>query len=469
MVVPTSRIPFVGRVAELAALDDGLVASLGGRGSVALVAGEPGAGKTRLAQEFSKRAEAGGAAVLWGRCYEGEGAPAYWPWVELFRAYLRTREPDVLRAELGVGAIDIAQLVPEVGERVPDLPPLPVLEPAQARFRLFDHLATFVGRAVAARPLVFILDDLHWADLPSLLLLEFLARDLESSRLLVVGTYRDVEVGRDHPLTNTLAELSRRAHVARLRLAGLTLAEAGRVIEHATGMRPSARRAEAILEETEGNPLFVVETARLLAAEERLTRAPAAGERRTVPDTVRGVIGRRLSRLTQECLRALTVAAAIGREFNVGLLGRASEIDAEAVLGILEEAEATSLIAAVADAPGRWRFSHALIRETLYDSVPATLCAQLHRQVGEALEVWDAAGAEPQSAELAHHFGAASVLGRGYAEKAVRYSRLAAERAERITAWEESTRHYERCLSLMSDAGDAFSEVEAALLTALGR
>src|SRR5262245_57630187 len=177
---------------------------------------DPGIGKTRTAERFAEYAREHGAHVLWGRCYEGEGAPAFWPWVQLIRAHVRTRDPAQLLAEIGPGAADVAQVVPEVGEQLPDLPPPPLLEPAQARFRLFDSITQFIQAAALAQPLALIIDDLHWADRPSLLLLEFLARELRQSAVLVLGTFRDIDVDRAHGLTHTLAELARQQVVERL-------------------------------------------------------------------------------------------------------------------------------------------------------------------------------------------------------------------------------------------------------------
>ena len=157
--------------------------------------------------------------MLWGRCHEGDGAPAYWPWVNAIRAYVHAREPKLLAAEMGPGAADIAEVVSDVRERLPGLPVAPRLEPEQARFRLFESVTAFLRNASRAQPLVVMLDDLHWADKPSLLLLEFLAREISDTRLLVVGTYRDVELGRQHPLEQTLAELARNQNSERVLVA----------------------------------------------------------------------------------------------------------------------------------------------------------------------------------------------------------------------------------------------------------
>ena len=210
------RTPFVGRGPELAALRERLAAAGHGAGAVVLLAGEPGIGKTRTAEEFATVAEEHGAAVLWGRCLEGEGAPPFWPWIQILRSHARDRDPAILRAELGTGGADLAQIAPLLRERVPDLPPLPTAAPDPSRFRLFDAVTTFLWNVAAARPLVLVLDDLHRADAPSLRLLEWVARELNAARLtsggprvLLVGAYRDTEIGDGHPFTATLTELAR--------------------------------------------------------------------------------------------------------------------------------------------------------------------------------------------------------------------------------------------------------------------
>src|SRR5262249_12984850 len=193
-----------------------------GEGGVVLLAGEAGIGKTRLAEELAAAGRERGALVLWGRCHEGDpgtpgqsGAPAYWPLVQIIRGYLQQADADAIAAVMGPGATDIAQVVPEVALRLPDRPEPPNLEPEQARFRLFDSVTSFFPRAAAARPLLLILDDLQWADVPSLLLLRFLAREMPPSRLLVVGTYRDEEVDQRPLLVQTIAQLARESSVTR--------------------------------------------------------------------------------------------------------------------------------------------------------------------------------------------------------------------------------------------------------------
>ena len=213
---------FVGRQREMAVLETALNDALSGQGRLVMLAGEPGIGKTRTAQELAGRAEAQGASVLWGWCYEEAGAPPFWPWVQPIRSYMQRTDPDMLRREMSRGAAIIAEIIPEVRDILPGLEPPVVLEPEQARFRLFDSISTFLTNASKSQPVVLILDDLHWADEPSLLFLQFLERQMAGSRLLVVGCYRDVELSRQHPLSDTLAQLSRSTHFQREILRGLS-------------------------------------------------------------------------------------------------------------------------------------------------------------------------------------------------------------------------------------------------------
>src|SRR5215469_8327466 len=249
---------FIGRAEEMAALRAAIDASLGGQASLVMVAGEPGIGKTRLAEEAGSYARLRGAQVLVGRCYEGESASPYSSFVEVIREYASTRPDDALRAEMGGGASDIAKLVPEILKRIPDLPPAPPADPKGERLRLFDGVASFLVNASKANPMMLHLDDLHWADKPSLLLLQHLARRFKGSRLLVVGTYRDVELDRGHPLSGVLAELRRERLYDRMLLRGLAEPEVKELVEAIYQQEVTGGGGEdfvrAILRETEGNP-----------------------------------------------------------------------------------------------------------------------------------------------------------------------------------------------------------------------
>ncbi|MBI1816733.1 MAG: protein kinase [Deltaproteobacteria bacterium] len=439
---------FVGRDKETQQLRAAFDDALSGRGRILLLVGEPGIGKTRTAEELATYAQMRGAQVLWGRCHEGEGAPAYWPWVNAIRAYVHTREPKLLAAEMGPGAADIAEVVSEVRDRLPGLPVAPRLEPEQARFRLFESVTTFLRNASRAKPLVVVLDDLHWADKPSLLLLEFLAREIGDARLLLMGTYRDVELGRQHPLEQTLAELVRNQRGERVLLRGLSGDDVARFIELTAGRTPPPALVEAVYRETEGNPFFITEVVRLLQSDGRLDRADTVASWSVeIPQGVRQVIGRRLSTLSERCNQVLTIAAVLGREFELRVLPGVSELSVDAVAEALDEAEAARIIAPLPPVAGRYRFSHALIRETLYGELRTAQRIRSHRRAAEVLEALYGTKPEPHLAELAHHFCEAAPG--GDVGKAVDYAVRAAERASALLAFEEAANHYERALQTL--------------------
>ena len=236
--VPSGEV-FVGRERELDALVHTLEDALGGRGRLVLLVGEPGIGKSRLADQLMNRARRSEARVLVGRCWEAGGAPAYWPWVQSLRAYVQGAEPDALRAHLGTGAGELAQLLPELHDLFPALPEPIAQESDGARFRLFEAVSSFLRNAAREEPLVVMLDDLHAADEPSLLLLRFVARQMADSRLLVVCAFRDVDPTLGEPLTAALAELVREPHTTRIELTGLSESDVAEYIKQVDRHRPA--------------------------------------------------------------------------------------------------------------------------------------------------------------------------------------------------------------------------------------
>ncbi|MCH8225705.1 MAG: protein kinase [Chloroflexi bacterium] len=462
---------FVGRQQEMGALKGCLEDALSGRGRMVTLVGEPGIGKSRTAQELATYAGLRGAQVLWGRCYEQQGAPPYWPWVQAIRSYVREKEPEELRSEMGAGAEDIAEIVSDVRERLPGLSTPPQLEPEQARFRLFDSITAFLRTASQHRPLVLVLDDLHWADHPSLLLLEFVARELSGSRLLLIGTYRDMELSRRHPLSVTLGELTRERLFQRVLLRGLSQQDVGRFIELVSGVAPPRGMVEAVHRQTEGNPLFVTEVVRLLVQEGELTQDAGRTEGRDswsirIPEGVRQVIGRRLDRLSERCNETLTIASIVGREFTLDQISPLiDDISGDRLLEVLEEALASRVIEELPHSVGRYQFTHALIQETLAGELSTTRKVRLHARIAESLEEDFGEEAEDHAAELAFHFAEAqTVLG---TDRLVRYSLLAGERAIAAFAWEEAQAHYQRGLTSKGvelNGPDSAADAEAAAL-----
>ena len=439
------RPAFVGRRAERAGLRAALDHALGGQGELVLLGGEAGIGKTRLAEEVCAEARSREARVAWGRCREGAGAPAYWPWRQALRGYAAGRPPAEVAAELGPEVGELSQLLPELGELEGPRRPPAELDPEMARFRLFDAMTACLRSAAAARGLVVVLDDLHWADRASLLLLGFVAGELPDTRLLLVGTYRDVEVDRHHPLSGTLAELFRTPATSYVALSGLERADVGRFIAGVTGADPAADLVAAVHDQTEGNPYFVGEVVRLLAAEHRLEAAGLA--RAGVPEGIRHVIGRRLNRLSEAANASLAAASVQGRDFDLDVVARAADRPADEVLDALEEAVDARLVAEAAGRPGRFRFAHALVRETLYEELPARERRRLHDRVGAALVELRGDDFEGYLAELAHHFAQAARPGR--ADQALAYARQAGDRAMRVLAYEEAAGHYRRALGAL--------------------
>jgi class 3 adenylate cyclase/tetratricopeptide (TPR) repeat protein len=443
LVGETSR--FIGREEEMKELLTAFEEALLGQTRLVLLAGEAGIGKSRTAVELASHAQLRDLHVLWGRCYQREGAPAYWPWVQVIRAYLHQRDPEALAAEMGTGAGDIMQIMPELEEWLGQVAPPPPLAPDAARFRLFDSFAAFFQRASLSQPLVVVLDDLHWADKPSLLLLEFLAHQLRESRILLLCTYRDGEQRHLHLLSGTLGDVVRQPITRRMVLRGLTEQEVGRFLEETTGAEPSRSLVSAVYARSEGNPFYMSEIVRLLTAEGRLGPAePGAAWIIEIPESVREVIGRRLGFLSEECIRVLSVASVIGRGFDLDILAEVTDVPAEQLLDVLHEAAIARIITPPLPGRGSHSFSHTLIRENLYEEVPAGQRAQLHLRIGRALEKLSAHDPDSRLADLAYHFFEAARV--GGAVEAVQYARSAGDRAMAQLAYEEGVRLYDMAL-----------------------
>jgi len=477
---------FVGREAELQQLQSAFDAATSGQGSLALVVGEPGIGKTSICEQLATYATIRSGKTLVGHCYEeGSLSLPYLPFVEAMRSYVLTREPDGLRHDLGTGAGDIARSVSEVRDRIFPSPlagegrvrgegPAPAADPEEERYRLYQAVTGFLRNAAAVHPLVIVLEDLHDADRGTLDLLLHLVRNLAGSRLLLVGTYRDIEVDRSHPLSATLAELRRTSGFRRVLLRGLTADEVQRMLSGLSGQDVRWELAEAVHRQTEGNPLFVQEVLRYLVEEGLITREGghwrASGDTPlavSIPEGLRDVIGKRLSRLSPDCNRLLAIAAVIGRDFRLDTLQAVAGVAEESLLAALEEATRAAVLSEQARVGGvEYRFAHAFFRQTLYEELSVPRRLRMHQEVARVLERQYGNRLEEHAAELAEHF--AQSTDAGDLRKAIAYAERAAARALAVYAYGEAARHLEQALDVQEVLDPDDKAKRCDLLLALG-
>jgi len=417
----------IGRDDEIERLVADLERALAGNGSLVLVSGDGGIGKTALAEELAARAQVAGAVTLWGNCLEGDGAPPYWPWNQVLRA---------LPGHEGIPAVGDSQ---------------------EARFRFFEWFTALLRRSASDRGMLIVLDDLHWADEPSLVFLNILATELADSRLMVIVNYRGTELRPDDPLSRALPNLTRERSTRHLSLNGLTHAEVAEVMAIMSGQESAAETISEVFNRTEGNPFFVIEMVRLLGSGSDLQQ---------LPESVRQVIRRRLELLSSECLSLLQIASVTGREFDLDLIERVTSTPARDLLQFIDGAVSARLLSEVPSSAGVFKFNHALIRETLYEDLPTSRRIDLHHQVGSALEQRVANDPEVHLNELAHHFFKASPA--ADVDKALAYAGRAADFAMRRGAFEEAVRLYRMALETLPRAGDD-ERTRAQLLLSLAK
>lgn len=461
----TLTIPLLGREPETQALWDGLSQAESGHGALFLVAGEPGIGKTRLADWFATAARTRGAQVAWGRCWEEGGAPAYWPWVQALGTIVRGAVKGALDDLPTRHRSAVAAIIPEIDTEISPRLAETADDAATARFRLFEAVLALLRAASSVTPIVLVLDDVHASDEPSLLLLRFVAAGLQDASLVVVALYRDGELSTDDPRTGVLADVGRSPTTRMLRPRGLTEHDVARLIEATTAVAVDEHVVAEIHRETDGNPLFVEEYVRMLADEGGFT-SPSHRPVRPIDLTsgVRAMIGRRLSRLNPASRALLARASVLGKEFSLDVLSRAENIPPDALIEQFDEAIAATIL--VQPVPGgRWRFHHALIRDVLYDGLPTSARIRLHRATGAALQAEYGDDPESHLAELAHHFVHAAPG--GDADAAIDYARRAAARADRLYAHEEAARLYRMALGVESSIGGDGTE-RCPLLIGLG-
>ena len=452
LVQARRRGELLGRDAELSRLQAQWELVTRGRETrLVLLAGEPGIGKTRLAAELAALARRAGATVLYGRAEEDPLCP-YQPFVEILRD---------LSAHASPTRGEAVQLLSEPDDRA-SASGSAAVESGAGRLRMFDAVLDELTLAAESGPLLLVLDDLHWADRPTLRLLGHLTARGSAPPTMVLGTYRDTELDESHPLHATLTESQRHAVVDRLQLAGLSVAAIGDVLERSFGHRLALPVLHSLQQQTAGNPFFVEELIRSLG-HAQLEELPAGGVR--VPAGAVQAVAQRVSRLGASAQTLLTAGALIGPEFELALAADVVGLSADAGLEALDAAAHAKVVSETEDAPGRYAFVHALAREALTSSLGAARRARLHALIAQALGPRAEADPDRYLQPLAHHALEAAPVGDPNA--AVEIALRAAARAARVYAHEDAAALLRRALSVLDAVGGTPSR-RAELLCALG-
>ncbi|MGH8973782.1 MAG: ATP-binding protein, partial [Acidimicrobiia bacterium] len=441
--VSPGRTPFVGRAPERETLRRLLDQAGRGTGALVMIGGEPGVGKTRLAEELMAEAAGRNLQVFAGHCSEMEGAPPYVPFVEILETALaRAPTPQAFVDDLGEEAAEVARLLPRLRRLFPDIPAPLELPPEQERRYLFNSIRDVMSRAARRRPLLLLLDDLQWADDPTILLVLHLAERLSELSVLVIGTYRDTDVGR--PLARAFADLRRRPGTTWISLRRLSKDNVAELVRAMSGQMPPAPLVEVLHSEAEGNPFFLEEVYRHLVDQGRLFddagrfRPDLEISELDVPEGVRLVVDRRLERLGEGTVQILAAAAVIGRTFSFELLEVVGKVDSDTLLDAVEDAERSSLIASVADASGedRFTFAHELVRQTLVSGLSGPRRRRLHARAADAEEHHYALNLDDHAAAIAHHLRQSG----GEADRIFKYLVRAGRRALDGAAFEDALR-----------------------------
>jgi len=416
------RAPLVGREQELGVLTAGLAAALAGRTQVMVCQGEPGIGKTRLAEELAELARQQGAAVAWGTGIDTVGAPPFWPWIEILRSISGWCDVAGLAADRGL-VMDLARLAPELfvwsGELASRLP--------DDRFRQFEAVCQLLHHVTLSRPLAVVLDDAHWTDRPSVLLVRHLARAMRGDRLFVLVTSRST----DSAHGAHVAELGREPGTGHIDLTGLSVPAVAAQLAAVTGRPVEHNDAEQVHALTGGNPFLVAEVGRILPAR------MIGGAVIPLSPNVREVIAARLDRLSASCIQLLRAASIVGREFSTAAVAAMTGRSSLACLGPLDEAQAAGLLER-RDTPGEYRFVHALVRDAIEQGLSSNERVRLHRAAAAVVESASAVPQGPQLFELARHWAEAAVAGER--TRASTWIERAAEEAIRGLAYEEGAR-----------------------------
>jgi DNA-binding SARP family transcriptional activator/tetratricopeptide (TPR) repeat protein len=470
LLSPRERGVFIGREEELRTLRESWQRARGGDRELALLAGDPGIGKTRLASEFAVQAHVDGT-VLYATCPQEPMLP-YQPIVEALRHYALTHSLDHELGRLGPGAPELALLIPEIRGALPKQANAPPEDPETRRYMMFDAVAALIETASARAPILLILDDLHWADPPTLQLLRHLLESQRPASLLIVGTYREAEVLTGEPLAELVADLRRTRRLERIRLRGLDEDEVADLVAFYSGSDAPETLRRTVHEGTDGNPFFVeevmrhlVESGTLFERDGRWTSALTV-EEIGVPEEVEEVLLSRLARLSDGSLATLRRGAVLGREFSFAVLQAMSEVDDDELIAALEEAlEAQLIVEEAAQASGpRYGFTHSLVRETLIKGIGTVRAQRMHAEAARAIEAVGGAESDLQVAALALHYRLAGQA--GDPAKGVEFCLRAGNRARELLAWDDAALHLDGAVTLL-EAADEQPEQRARLLVGL--
>ncbi len=467
----------IGRENELQILEDSAKRAYFGAGrEIVLVSGEPGQGKTTLVAELARRTHESGALVLLGRCDEEVGAP-YRPFHEALTHLVAHADESILRVHVAAHGGELARLVPALEQRLGGLPDPQSTDADTERYLLFAATVGLLEQASAQTPVAVVLDDLHWADKPSLQLLRHIVANTSAARILIIGTYRDAELSAGHPLTDALAALHREpAGVSSIALKGFDDSDVVTFMESAAGHElddTGVVLAHELYHETDGNPFFVYEMLRHLTesgaivqdATGRWVAAPSEGGV-PLPHSVRSVIGTRVARLGDQAVTVLSSAAVIGREFDLDVLAEVTGIEDDVLIDLLDAAEHVAVVREVRGMPGRYGFSHALIQHSLYEDLGPTRLARMHGKVGDALERLNVGRFDDRLGELARHFLLATRPVE--TDKAIAYAYRAGSAALEALAPDEAVRYFEQALDLTDRSPGVEAVTRIDLLIGLG-
>jgi class 3 adenylate cyclase/tetratricopeptide (TPR) repeat protein len=474
----TPAVGVIGRENEFALLETASKRVASGEGrELIFLAGEPGQGKTTLVSALARDAHDRGMTVLLGRCDEEVGAP-YRPFREALSHLVAHVDEGLLRTHVASHGGELARMVPALGQRLGELPPPQTTDPDTERYLLYAAVVGLLEEASRDRPVVLFLDDLHWADKPSLQLLRHVIANSSTTALLILSTYRHGELSAAHPLTEALAALAREpTGVSTIDLLGLEDTGVMAFMESAAGHElddAGVGLAHQLYRETDGNPFFVAEVLRNLSESGDIFQDPSTGRWTakdtegplSLPNSLRTVIGTRVSRLGEGATKVLSTAAVIGREFDFDLLAETTRVDEDELIDLLDEAQRAAVVQELSDSPGRYTFSHALVQHTLYEDVGGTRRTRLHKSVGEAIERLYGENSEDFVGELARHFLLATSP--TDSDKAIAYAKRAGDAALQALAPDDAVRYFSQALELAAHTSSVNPLTRIDLLIGLG-